>query len=87
MIRGMRKPPLPDEFPDVDDAMEPLDAADELGFGNGEEPEIRNRNAPDARVVRRNRTVLGSGRGSMIVRTSLVDPLIPPGDWEMPGTE
>ena len=60
-----RLPPLPDEFPDVDDTLEPLGPADELGFGNGEEPEIRNRNAPDARAVRRNRTVLGSGRGSV----------------------
>ena len=61
-----RLPPLPDEFPDVDDTLEPLGPADELGFGNREEPEIRNRNAPDARAVRRNRTVLGSGRGSVI---------------------
>ncbi len=82
-----RLPPLPDEFPDVDDTLEPLDPADELGFGNREEPEIRNRNAPDARAVRRNRTVLGSGRGSVIVRTSLVDPLIPPGDWDDAGPE
>ena len=57
---------------------------------NGEELEIRKRNVPLARVVpiparRRNRTVLGSGRGSAIVRTSLTDPLIPPGDWEMLG--
>ena len=48
------------------------------------------RNVPLARVVpipasRRNRTVLGSGRGSAIVRTSLTDPLIPLDDWEMPG--
>ena len=50
------------------------------------------RNAPLARVVpipvrRRNRTVLGSGRGSVTVRGSLTDPLIPPGDWEMLGEE
>ena len=55
---------------------------------NGEELEIRKRNVPLARVVpipirRRNRTVLGSGRGSVTVRGSLTDPLIPPGDWEM----
>ena len=47
-------------------------------------------NAPLARVVpsparQRNRTVLGSGRGSVIVKKSLVDPLIPLGDWEMLG--
>ena len=86
-----RLPPLPDEFPDVDDTLEPLDPADELGSasvsGTEEEPEIQNRSAPDARVVRRNRTVLGSGRGSVIVRTSLVDPLIPPGDWDDAGPE
>ena len=86
-----RLPPLPDEFPDVDDTLEPLDPADELGSasvsGTEEEPEIRNRSAPDARVVRRNRTVLGSGRGSVIVRTSLVAPLIPPGDWGDAGAE
>lgn len=57
---------------------------------NGEELEIRKRNVPLARVVpipasRRNRTVLGSGRGSAIVKTSLTDPLIPLDDWEMPG--
>ena len=47
-------------------------------------------NAPLARVVlspahQRNRTVLGSGRGSVIVKKSLVDPLIPSDDWEMLG--
>ena len=47
-------------------------------------------NAPLARVVpvparRRNRTAIGSGRGSVIVKKSLVDPLIPLGDWEMLG--
>ena len=47
-------------------------------------------NAPLARVVpsparQCNRTVLGSGRGSVIVKKSLVDPLIPLGDWEMLG--
>ena len=47
-------------------------------------------NAPLARVgpspARQcNRMVLGSGRGSVIVKESLVDPLIPLGDWEMLG--
>lgn len=47
-------------------------------------------NAPLARVVpsparQRNRTVLGSGKESVIVKKSLVDPLIPLGDWEMLG--
>ena len=59
---------------------------------SGEELEIRKRNTPLARVVpipspQRNRTVLGSGRGSVIVKGSLVDPLIPLGDWEMLGEE
>ena len=54
---------------------------------NGEEVEIRKRNVPLARVVpvprpARNRTVLGCGRGSVVVRASLVEPLIPLGDWE-----
>ncbi len=57
---------------------------------NGEELEIRKRNTPLARVVpipahQRNRTVLGSGRGSVVVKKSLVDPMIPLGDWEMLG--
>ena len=57
---------------------------------NGEELEIRKRNVPLARVVpiparRRNRTVLGSGRGSAIVKESLTDPLIPLDDWDMLG--
>ena len=47
-------------------------------------------NAPLGRGVpsparQRNRTVLGSGRGSVTVKKSLVDPLIPLGDWEMLG--
>ena len=55
---------------------------------NGEEVEVRKRNVPLARVVpvprpARNRTVLGCGRGSVVVRASLVEPLIPTGDWEM----
>ena len=55
---------------------------------NGEEVEIRKRNVPLARVVpvprpARNRTVLGRGRGSVLVRASLVEPLIPSGDWGM----
>ena len=59
---------------------------------SGEELEIRKRNTPLARVVpipspQRNRTVLGSGRGSVVVKGSLVDPLIPLGDWEMLGEE
>lgn len=56
--------------------------------GNGEEVEIRKRNVPVARVVpvprpARNRTVLGCGRGSVVVRASLVEPLIPSADWEV----
>jgi len=57
---------------------------------NGEEVEVRKRNAPVARVVpvrprNRNRTVLGSGRGSVVIKGSLVEPLIPTEDWEMLG--
>ena len=59
---------------------------------NGEEVEIRKRNAPLARVVpvrprNRNRTVLGSGRGSVAINGSLVEPLIPTDGWEMPGEQ
>ena len=57
---------------------------------NGEEVEVRKRNAPVARVVpvrprNRNRTVLGSGRGSVVIKGSLVEPLIAADDWEMLG--
>ena len=57
---------------------------------NGEEVEVRKRNAPLARVVplrprNRNRTVLGSGQGSVVVKGNLVEPLIPTCRWEMPG--
>lgn len=57
---------------------------------NGEEVEVRKRNAPVARVVpvrprSRNRTVLGSGRGSVVIKGSLVEPLIAAEDWEMLG--
>lgn len=60
--------------------------------GNGEEVEIRKRNVPLARVVpvprpTRNRTVLGCGRGSVVVRASLVEPLISSGDREMPARQ
>ncbi len=55
---------------------------------NGDEVEVRKRNVPLARVVSAprptpNRTVLGCGRGSVVVHASLVDPFIPPDDWEM----
>ena len=55
---------------------------------NGEEVEIRKRNVPLARVVpagapARNRTVLGCGTGTVIVKASLTEPLIPHDDWEM----
>lgn len=55
---------------------------------NGEEVEIRKRNAPLARVVpirapRRNRTVLGRGAGTVVVKSDLTDPMIPLADWEM----
>lgn len=56
----------------------------------GEEVEVRKRNVPVARVIpiasrRRNRTVLGCGKGSAIVAGSLMEPLIPETDWEMMG--
>ena len=55
---------------------------------DGEEVEIRKRNTPLARVVPirtlgRNRTVLGRGAGTVVVRGDLTEPMIPPEDWEM----
>lgn len=55
---------------------------------NGEEVEIRKRNVPVARIVPirapgSNRTVLGRGAGTVTVKSSLTDPLIPQEDWEM----
>lgn len=54
---------------------------------DGEEVEIRKRNAPLARVIPipvpgRNRTVLGCGAGTVVVRADLTEPMIPPEDWE-----
>ena len=59
---------------------------------DGEEVEIRKRNVPLARVVplrapRRNRTVLGCGAGTVVVKSDLTEPLIPQEDWEMLGDE
>ena len=55
---------------------------------NGEEVEIRKRDVPVARIVPipapgGNRTVLGCGAGTVTVKASLTDPLIPCDDWEM----
>ena len=59
---------------------------------DGEEVEIRKRNVPLARVVplrapRRNRTVLGCGAGTVVVKSDLTEPMIPQEDWEMLGNE
>ena len=55
---------------------------------DGEEVEIRKRNAPLARVVPigapgRNRTVLGCGAGTVVVKADLTEPMMPSEDWEM----
>ena len=55
---------------------------------DGEEVEIRKRNVPLARVVplrapSRNRTVLGCGAGTVVVKSDLTEPMIPQDDWEM----
>ena len=55
---------------------------------DGEEVEIRKRNAPLARVVPirvpgRNRTVLGCGAGTVVVKADLTEPMMSPEDWEM----
>ena len=57
---------------------------------NGEEVEVRKRNTPFVRVVPirtwvRNRTVLGCGPGTVVVKSDLIDPMIPPEDWDMLG--
>ena len=57
---------------------------------NGEEVEVRKRNTPFVRVVpirtwARNRTVLGCGQGTVVVKSDLIDPMIPPEDWDMLG--
>ena len=59
---------------------------------NGEQVEVRKRNTPLARVVPiqqpgRNRTVLGCGEGSVVVKADLAAPMIPDTDWEMLGDE
>ena len=59
---------------------------------NGEQVEVRKRNMPLARVVPvrqsgRNRTVLGCGKGSVVVKTDLTAPMLPEADWEMLGDE
>ncbi len=59
---------------------------------NGEEVEARKRNMPLARVVPvrqpgRNRTALGCGKGSVVVKSNLTAPMIPDTDWEMLGDD
>ncbi len=59
---------------------------------NGEEAEVRKRAMPLARVVpiRRaggNRTVLGCGEGSVVVKSDLTAPMMLDADWEMSGDE
>ncbi len=59
---------------------------------NGEEIEVRKRNTPFVRVVpirawARNRTVLGCGTGTVVVKSDLIDPMIPPDDWNMLGDD
>ncbi|MXZ70953.1 MAG: type II toxin-antitoxin system prevent-host-death family antitoxin [Acidobacteria bacterium] len=59
---------------------------------NGEEVEVHKRNMPLARVVPiqrpvSNRTVLGCGKGSVVVKSDLTEPMMPAADWEMLGDE
>lgn len=54
----------------------------------GEEIEIRKRNVPIAKVIpvaskRSNKTRLGCGAGTVKIRGSLTEPLIPKDAWEM----
>ena len=57
----------------------------------GEEVEIRKRNVPIARVVPLRRkpsrsNPLGAGAGTVKIRGSLTEPLIPPRAWDSLGT-
>jgi prevent-host-death family protein len=55
----------------------------------GEAVEIRKRNIPIAHLVpfesgqRVNRTQLGCGRGSVVVKGDLTEPMMPEENWEM----
>lgn len=54
----------------------------------GETVEIHRRNVPIAQVValparKKNRTVLGCGKSSVVFHGSVTEPLIPTEDWEM----
>lgn len=58
----------------------------------GEEIEIRRYNVPIARVVpilgfEKNKTVLGCGKGTVKIKGSLTEPLIPQEDWHMLSNE
>lgn len=55
---------------------------------NGETVEIRRRNVPIAQVValptkKKNHTVLGCGKDSVVFLGSITEPLIPAADWQM----
>jgi prevent-host-death family protein len=54
----------------------------------GEEIEVRKRNIPIAKVIpiakkRKNKTMLGCSKGSVIVSGDLTEPMIHENDWEM----
>ena len=54
----------------------------------GQEVEIGERDRPVARLVPvrvhgRNRTVLGRGAGTIVVKADPTEPMMPPEDWEM----
>jgi len=54
----------------------------------GEEIEVRKRNIPIAKLipfkkVKKNKTVLGCGKGSVTIFNDITEPLIPVDYWEM----
>ena len=54
----------------------------------GKKVETRERDRPVARLVPvrvhgRNRTVLGCGAGTIVVKADPTEPIMPPEDWEM----
>ena len=55
---------------------------------NGGTVEVRKRNVPVARVTgvpraKRNRTVLGCGKGTGVLNGDVTEPMIPAGHWNM----
>ena len=62
------------------------------GVANGTQVEVHKSKMPLARAVpiqqpRHNRTVLGCGKGTVVVKADLTEPMIPVSDWGMMGRD